>query len=97
MKQRLFLLVNIALIVLFCPLFTKSEARDSAGYLDTKHVDHEIANKDVGYNFLHAYRTALRNGWRGITKATGRNGTSECQSDINKLYKDTKLLMQCIY
>ncbi|CAB4023738.1 Hypothetical predicted protein, partial [Paramuricea clavata] len=97
MKQRLFLLVNIALIVLFSPLFTKSDARDSAGYVDTKQHDHEIANKDVGYNFLHAYKTALRNGWRGITEETGRKVTPECRRDIKKLlHNDTKLLMQYV-
>ena len=84
--------ISIALIVLLYPLLTKCE-RFNNGYSDTK--QHEILTKDIGYDILHAYRTTLRNGWQGISEATGRNVTRDCQMDIDKILNDTKLLMQC--
>ena len=91
MKRRSFLFINIALIVLFCPLLAKTEP---SGNLDTKHHD-ELAAMDIGYNVLHAYRKTLRNGWCGITNGTGREPTPECSSDIWKLVKNPGLLLQC--
>ena len=92
MKTRDLGLISITLIVIFNPLFTKCE-RFNNGYSDKK--QHEIVAKDIGYDILHAYRTTLRNGWEGISEATGRNVTRDCQMDIHKILNDTKLLMQC--
>jgi hypothetical protein len=99
MRRRFILFVNIALMVLFCPSFTKSEATEASNdslYLDAKH--REIAMKDVGYSFLQGYRTALKNGWRGIQDGAGINVTPKCQSEIFKLFfnkSNLGLLMQC--
>ena len=95
MKRRSFLFVCIALIVLFGLLFTKSEATNDSLYLAARH--REIAAKDVGYNFLHAYRTTLKSGWRGVLRATEKDLTPECRDEILHLAQNHGLLMQCNY
>ena len=93
MKRRSFLSVSIALIVLFGVLFTKVEATNNSLYLAARHL--EIEAKDVGYNFLHAYRTALKSGWRGVCEATEKELTPECHREISNVTHDYGLLMQC--
>ena len=90
MKRRSFLFVSIALIVLFGVLFTKSEATNDSLYLAARH--REIEAKDVGYNFLHAYRTALKSGWRGVHEAMGKDLTPGCSGDILHLAQNHALL-----
>ena len=93
MKRRSFLFVSIGLIVLFGVLFTKSEATNNSLYLAARHRD--IEAKDVGYNFLHAYRTALKSGWHGVHEATEKDLTPGCMKAIFGLYQNRGLLMQC--
>ena len=95
MKQKSFVVTNFILIALLCTVFTNCDPRTNDSFLDTKH--HEITSvKEAGYNFLHAYRTVLRNGLRGLTGATRRKITQECLANIYNIYtNDNELLMQC--
>ena len=96
MKRGCFRLFVFLIITLLCAPFEGFAVRNSDGNAnDAKQNLEEVAAQELGYNFLHAYRTALRNGWRGIKESTELNKTGECDKSIRKLSRYN--LIQCKY
>ena len=91
MNQGLLLFVKISSILLFSLPLTSPELHNSDDHEIKKH--HTMIGKEVGYDFLHAYRTTLRNGLRGIT--TAKDVSPQCFLDLAKLLMDKELRMQC--
>ncbi|XP_028392819.1 nose resistant to fluoxetine protein 6-like isoform X2 [Dendronephthya gigantea] len=88
MKQGCFVFI-FPIITLLCAPFGSSAMQESdRNANDTDHIIKQnfkdLAAQEIGYNFLHAYRTALRNGWRESKASTGQNEVVECDEDISK-------------